>query len=99
MSALPPLEPGRGRTSFVVPDDVPNRYRTAQLTPDERVAGHVHVWLYDPDGELVVDQELDVDGDGVLELPIPDDPAPGRWTLDRGVLLRSMTLLPLGPRP
>lgn len=82
--------------SFIVPDDVPDRHTTAQLPPDERAAGTVRVRLTDPAGELVVDVDVDVDSDGVLELPMPDEPTPGRWTLERGVLLRSMILLPLG---
>ena len=92
---MPAERPGRARVSFIVPDEVPAKHTTAQLPPDERAVGHVHVWLYGPDDELVLEGDVDVDADGVLAIPLPDDSAPGRWTLDRGVLVRSMFLLPL----
>lgn len=93
-----PPNPPAARVTFLVPDDVPRRYTTAQLPPDERVPGTVKVKLYNPAGELVSSGDVVVDADGVLTIPLPDDPAPGRWALERGILLRSMTLLPLGPR-
>lgn len=84
--------------TFRVPDDVPNRHTTAQLPEGERAAGTICVRLWDPNGDLVVhEHHVPVDQEGVLELPMPDDPAPGEWTLARGHLLRSMTLLPLAP--
>lgn len=85
------------RVSFIVPTQVPEKHTTAQLDPGDHAAGRVRLRLMNPGGVVVVDQDVDVDSDGVLAIPLPDDPAPGRWTLERGVLLRSMTLLPLRP--
>lgn len=87
------LEPEQyARISFVVPTDVPERHTTAQLPPMERIRGHVHLRLYAPDGTLAVERTVPVDETGTLTIPLPDDPAPGRWELDRSIVLRTYTL-------
>ncbi len=87
------------RMTFTVPTDVPDRHTTAQLPEGERAAGTICLRLFDPNGRLTVHAHREpVDGDGVMNIPLPDDAAPGTWTLMRGVLLRSMFLLPKAPR-
>lgn len=88
-------DPG-DRMTFLVPDEVPNRHTTAQLPPDEQAAGDICLRLFDPHGTLVVhEHRWPVSSEGILDLPLPDNAAPGRWTLMRGPLIRSMILLPL----
>jgi hypothetical protein len=84
--------------AFRVPDDVPHQHVTAQLPEGERVAGTCCIRLYDPTGLLAVhEHRAPVDAEGVIDLAamLPPGMTPGVWTLKRGPLLRSMTLLPL----
>lgn len=83
---------------FRVPDDVPRRYVTGQLPEDERAPGTVSYRLLRDGGDEVRAGTLEVDANGVVQLPVSEDDAPGEYALEVGVLLRSMFLLPLAPR-
>jgi hypothetical protein len=86
--------PYRPLAAFDVPGDVPGRHTTGQLPEGERAAGRVTFRLRRR-GELIREGELEVDREGVVDLPVEDGDEPGAYSLEVGPLLRSMTLLPL----